>query len=75
LENKISGILVGGDNQRRLLKYLMTEKHYDPLERPVEDDSQTLPISINLALQQIINFVFEITSIFFFHAILFFVYQ
>ncbi len=60
LENKTWWVLVGGDNQRRLLRYLMTEKHYDPLERPVEDDSQTLPVSMNLALQQIISFVNEI---------------
>jgi hypothetical protein len=37
----------------------MTEKAYDPLERPVQNDSQSLPVTVNLALQQIINFVSE----------------
>jgi len=53
-------MLVGGPEQRRLLKYLMNEKQYDPLERPVQNDSQTLSVSINLALQQIIGFVSKI---------------
>jgi hypothetical protein len=57
-------MLVGGPEQRRLLKYLMNEKQYDPLERPVQNDSQTLPVSINLALQQIIDFVSKIKYIF-----------
>jgi hypothetical protein len=58
-ENKVWCGLVGGSDQRRLLKYLMTEKAYDPLERPVQNDSQSLPVTVNLALQQIINFVSE----------------
>ena len=49
--------LVAGPDQRRLLKYLLTEKQYDPLERPVANDSHTLPVTINLALQQIIDYV------------------
>jgi hypothetical protein len=51
---------VGGFYQRRLLKHLLIESQYDPLERPVQNESQTLPVSINLALQQIIDFVSEI---------------
>jgi hypothetical protein len=51
---------VGGFYQRRLLKHLLVEGQYDPLERPVQNESQTLPVSINLALQQIIDFVSEI---------------
>ena len=49
--------LVAGPDQRRLLKYLLTEKQYDPLERPVANDSHTLPVTMNLALQQIIDYV------------------
>ena len=52
-------MLVGGPDQRRLLKHLLTERQHDPLERPVLNESQTLPVSINLALQQIIDFVSE----------------
>ena len=50
-------MVVGGPDQRRLLKFLLNEKQYDPLERPVLNDSHTLPVKINLALQQIIDYV------------------
>ncbi len=40
-----------------MLKHLLIDQKYNPLERPVQNDSQTLPVSINLALQQIIDFV------------------
>ena len=49
--------LVGGADQRRLLQYLFEESKYDPLERPVKNDSDTLTITMNLAIQQIIDFV------------------
>jgi len=39
------------------LKYLLVDRQYDALERPVRNDSETLSVSINLALQQIIEFV------------------
>ena len=55
---------MGGLDQRRLLKHLLLEKQYNPLERPVQNDSKTLPVRINLALQQIIDFVSNIDSIF-----------
>jgi len=48
---------VGGLYQHRLLKHLLIEQQYNPLERPVQNDSQTLSVKINLALQQIIDFV------------------
>ncbi|CAF1179300.1 unnamed protein product, partial [Didymodactylos carnosus] len=48
-------ITVCGDDQRRLLKYLFEDNHYDPLERPVLNDSDTLDVVVNLALQQIID--------------------
>jgi hypothetical protein len=51
---------VGGPDQRRLLNHLLIEKQYNPLERPVQNDSKTLPVRINLALQQIVDFVSEI---------------
>lgn len=47
----------GGSDQRRLLRYLLTDQRHDALERPVRNDSDTLPVTINLALQQIIEFV------------------
>ncbi|CAF1443607.1 unnamed protein product [Adineta steineri] len=49
-------ILVGGPDQRRLTKYLLVDRQYDILERPVSNDSFTVPVSINLAIQQIIDF-------------------
>lgn len=54
---------MAGLYQRRLIKHLLTERQYDPLERPVQNDSQTLPVSINLAVQQIIDFVSEDTIV------------
>jgi hypothetical protein len=63
-EEESTRSLVGGSDQRRLLKFLMAEKQYDPLERPVQNDSHTLPVTINLALQQIIHFVSQIHLIF-----------
>jgi gluconate kinase len=41
----------------------MVENQYDLLERPVQNDTQTLPVTINLALQQIIDFVRKIKYI------------
>ncbi len=49
--------IVGGIDQRRLLHHLFEENKYDPLERPVHNDSHTLPVVMSLALQQIIDFV------------------
>ncbi|CAF4165795.1 unnamed protein product, partial [Rotaria sp. Silwood2] len=46
----------GGPDQLRLLEYLFNNTRYKPISRPVQNDSQTLPVTINLALQQIINF-------------------
>lgn len=54
--------IVGGLDQRRLLKYLLLDKQYNSLERPVQNDSKTLPVYMNLALQQIIDFVSNIDS-------------
>lgn len=50
-------ILVAGPDQRRLLKYLLDENRHDPLERPVLNESDTLPVAMSLAIQQIIDFV------------------
>jgi hypothetical protein len=47
----------GGADQRRLLKTLFEDNKYDLLERPVFNDTDTLPVSMSLALQQIIDFV------------------
>ncbi|CAF4360869.1 unnamed protein product, partial [Rotaria sp. Silwood2] len=45
----------GGPDQLRLLEYLLNSR-YKPIARPVQNDSHTLPVTINLALQQIISF-------------------
>ncbi|CAF3600208.1 unnamed protein product [Rotaria sordida] len=47
---------IGGEHQRRLLKYLLDENNHNPLERPVYNDSHTLTVTMNMALQQIIDF-------------------
>lgn len=62
-EKKTHEVSVGGPDQRRLLRFLMNEKQHDSLERPVKNDSETIPVKMNLALQQIINFVSKIKII------------
>jgi len=49
--------LVGGSHERRLLKYLLQDSDYNQLERPVRNDSDSVSVVMNLALQQIIDFV------------------
>ncbi|CAF1616764.1 unnamed protein product [Rotaria sp. Silwood1] len=50
-------IISGGPDQNRLLNYLLADHRYRPIARPVQNDSDTLPVTINLALQQIIDYV------------------
>ena len=54
--------IAGGEHQRRLLKYLLEENNHNPLERPVYNDSHTLTVTMNLALQQIIDFVSVVSA-------------
>ncbi|CAF4626472.1 unnamed protein product [Rotaria sp. Silwood1] len=49
-------LCLGGEHQRRLLKYLLDENNHNPLERPVYNDSHSLTVTMNMALQQIIDF-------------------
>jgi len=56
--------IVGGEHQRRLLKYLLEQSDHNPLERPVYNDSHTLTVTMNLALQQIIDFVSQDSHLF-----------
>ncbi|XP_044210651.1 neuronal acetylcholine receptor subunit alpha-7-like [Thunnus albacares] len=42
-----------GPNKRRLYKDLMSD--YDPLERPVSDESQTVTVELGLSLMQIMD--------------------
>ncbi|CAF1146683.1 unnamed protein product [Rotaria sp. Silwood1] len=49
-------IISGGPDQNRLLNYLLADNRYRPIARPVQNDSDTLPVTINLALQQIIDY-------------------
>lgn len=44
-----------GPNQRRLLHNLLRD--YDKLDRPVTNDSQSLPVELHLSLMQIIDLV------------------
>ncbi|CAF3847358.1 unnamed protein product [Rotaria sordida] len=46
----------GGPDQVRLLNYLLSVNQYKPITRPVQNNSDTLPVTINLALQNIIDF-------------------
>lgn len=55
--------LVGGEHQRRLFKHLLEDKQYDPLERPVANDTQSVRVAMSLAIQQIIDFVSCYTGI------------
>ncbi|CAF1412252.1 unnamed protein product [Rotaria sordida] len=48
--------IIGSPDQLRLLKHLLPNNRYKPIARPVQNDSHTLPVTINLSLQQIINF-------------------
>ncbi|CAF1470592.1 unnamed protein product, partial [Rotaria sordida] len=47
---------LGGPDQMRLLKYLLTDNQHQAITRPVQNDSDTLHVTINLALQHIIDF-------------------
>ncbi|CAF3811780.1 unnamed protein product [Rotaria sordida] len=47
---------IGGPDQLRLLNYLFADNRYQPIARPVQNDSDTLPVTINFALQHIIDF-------------------
>ena len=53
---------MGGSHQRRLLRHLLSDQRYDPLERPVQNDSDTLSVNMNLALQQVVDFVSSIVN-------------
>ncbi|CAF0976283.1 unnamed protein product [Rotaria sordida] len=48
--------IIGSPDQLRLLSHLLAENRYTPMARPVQNASHTLPVTINLSLQQIINF-------------------
>ncbi len=44
---------LAGPHQKKLLKKIF--EGYNPLERPVDDESQTLNVSLGFALQQIVD--------------------
>ncbi|CAF3762306.1 unnamed protein product [Rotaria sordida] len=52
-------ITFGSPDQLRLLKHLLPNNRYKPIARPVQNDSHTLLVTINLSLQQIINFMWN----------------
>ncbi|CAG7822726.1 unnamed protein product [Allacma fusca] len=45
----------GGQHERRLLNHLLDNKQYNPLERPVPVENETLQVSFGLTLMQIID--------------------
>ena len=46
-----------GIHQRELLAYIF--KEYNPLERPVENDANTLNVSVGLSVQQLVHLVHD----------------
>lgn len=50
-------MLVGGPHGRRLLKHLFIDHPHYPLERPAQNDSETLPVRIQFSLIKIIDCV------------------
>ena len=46
-------ILVCGFHERRLLTRLFKEQAYNPLERPVEDENESLEVVVGMALSVI----------------------
>ncbi|CAF1035937.1 unnamed protein product [Rotaria sordida] len=54
--NKNNREKIGGPDQLRLLKYLLVDNQYNRIARPVQNDSDPLPVTINLALQNIIEY-------------------
>jgi hypothetical protein len=53
-------VLVGGPHERRLLKYLFIEQQHDPLERPAQNDSETVPVHIQFSLIKLMGCVSDI---------------
>ena len=48
-------LILAGIRQKRLLTGLF--KNYNPLERPVENDNESLLVNVGLSLQQIVDIV------------------
>lgn len=44
-----------GQNERHLLHFLFVERHYNPLERPVANESKPIIVKFGITLQQIID--------------------
>jgi len=54
----------GGAHEKRLLNDLLgNTSHYNRLERPVANESQTLAVTFGLVLQQIIDVVYTYTAV------------
>ena len=53
-------MLVGSPHERRLLKHLFIEQEYNKLERPAQNDSESVTVDMQFALLQIVDFVSEI---------------
>lgn len=45
--------LDAGKHEKRLLQKLFAD--YDPLERPVENESQSLEVKVGMAIQQVVD--------------------
>ncbi|CAF1350724.1 unnamed protein product [Rotaria sordida] len=46
----------GSPDERRLLKHLLIEQQYNKLERPAQNISEPVTVSIGFSLLQIMNF-------------------
>lgn len=57
MPNLVDTETLQGQNERHLLHFLFKEKHYNPLERPVANESKPIIIKFGITLQQIIDIV------------------
>ena len=48
-------LLVSGKHERRLLFKIFKEQGYNPLERPVENETESLEVVVGMALSVLIN--------------------
>ncbi|CAF4730540.1 unnamed protein product [Rotaria socialis] len=48
---------IGGQHERRLLKHLFVKQQHDPLERPTENDSESVSVHLAFSFINLIDFV------------------
>ena len=57
-------ILGGGPHERRLLEDLFIKQKHNPLERPAQNDSETVSVEIKFTIVNLIDCVSEIEILF-----------